>query len=79
MSLIFRIKHIEETRGLLHGDELDKALAEETKDCPELIQLLNSDYWNTNQAKSDYVLEKALYDQDLEYYQELEASLRELE
>lgn len=58
--------------------KLDMALDEETADCPELLKLIDSEYWNCNQACTDNDIQKELYDLDLEYLQSIENSISKL-
>ena len=75
---IFRKNHILNHGSCLKGEELDAALLEATKDCPDLLQLINSDYWNSNQSQVDYNKEKELYDADCKYLQSIENSIKTL-
>ncbi|XP_003426910.1 uncharacterized protein LOC100679439 [Nasonia vitripennis] len=71
-------KHIEKNDTWLHGRELELALAEATHECPELLKLVESDYWSNNQLVTDLANEKELYDPDLEYLKSIEESIQNL-
>lgn len=73
-----RKKHIQNNDTWLTGLELDLALAEATKDCPELLKSIESDYWHNNQSQSDYTAEKDLYDSNVDHLQSVEKSLKKL-
>ncbi|XP_011498632.1 PREDICTED: uncharacterized protein LOC105362830 [Ceratosolen solmsi marchali] len=71
-------KHIKKNDTWLQGEELDLALANATKDCPDLLKLIKSDYWNKSQSFTDLGAEKELYDPDVEYLQSIEDSIKKL-
>ncbi|XP_058792311.1 HAUS augmin-like complex subunit 3 [Phymastichus coffea] len=71
-------KFIEKNDTWLQGKELELALEETTQRCPELLKLIESDYWNNNQSEVDFNAEKELYNQDLEYLQFIENSIQKL-
>lgn len=71
-----RKKHIEKHDTWLQSRELDLTLEEATKDCPDLLNLVESEYWNSNQSMVDYSTEKELYNPDFEYLQSIEDSLK---
>ncbi|KAL7298272.1 hypothetical protein TKK_0008624 [Trichogramma kaykai] len=68
-------EHIKKNDTWLEGAELDLALKEATKDCPDLLKLVESEYWNSNQSELDYNVEKELYEPDIEYLQTIEESI----
>ncbi|XP_014226525.1 uncharacterized protein LOC106652218 [Trichogramma pretiosum] len=68
-------EHIKKNDTWLEGAELDLALKEATKDCPDLLKLVESEYWNSNQSELDYNVEKELYEPDVEYLQTIEESI----
>ncbi|XP_014205284.1 uncharacterized protein LOC106637132 [Copidosoma floridanum] len=70
--------HIEQNDSWLQGNELDAMLEEATRDCPELLKLIESDYWSAKQSFADLASEKELYDADVEYLQNLEDSIKKL-
>lgn len=73
-----RIEHIKKKGEWLEGDELDAALAEATKDCPDLMKLLSSDLTNGAQLSDELEAAKDAHKEDMDYLQTLEESLKNL-
>lgn len=75
----FRRKNLQESGAWLKGDELDAALNEAVKDCPELLQLVESNSNKEVEIIKAYESEREGYDADLKDLNTLEDSLKTLQ
>ncbi|KAK0080835.1 hypothetical protein PV326_007976 [Microctonus aethiopoides] len=72
-------KNLQESGAWLKGDELDAALNEAVKDCPELLQLVESNSNKEVEIIKAYESEREGYDADLKDLNTLEDSLKTLQ
>ncbi|KAK0181546.1 hypothetical protein PV327_003822 [Microctonus hyperodae] len=72
-------KNLQESGAWLKGDELDAALNEAVKDCPELLQLVESNSNSEVEIIKAYESEREGYDADLKDLNTLEDSLKTLQ
>lgn len=63
---------MEQNNLRMSTEALDAALAEQTKDCPELMNLVSSDYHMPEKVNERYLQAKANYEEQARYTSELE-------
>ncbi|KAF7998060.1 hypothetical protein HCN44_009458 [Aphidius gifuensis] len=72
------IKNLKKNEQYLTGSELDDALIEATKDCPELLELIDLNKRSDEHIAKAYEAEKDAYDADVNDLATLEDSLAKL-
>jgi len=79
VSLFFYRKNTLEDAGeLLKGEALDAALEEATRDCPDLLQLVDQDDTCQEDLFAEYEALKDICKEDEKYLQTLRHSIRTL-
>lgn len=72
------VKHIKKQGEWLEDEELDLELARTTKDCPELMGLLDIESMACTRLAEQLEAEKDAYKEDADYVRTLEESLSDL-